>query len=890
MLLRATSTHLNKKRKRRKKSLKNIKNKTKISAITFVLILTISAILVTLPTATAHDPPWTVETWCFIALSHDVIGRGQMMYAVFWSHVEPPTGLGAYGDRFTFTVEVTKPDGSKDTLGPITSDPVGAAYTLYTPDQLGTYSFVAIQHEQVITGEPQPPPGTNPRAPETVGDTFLESTSNTAYLEVQEDPIEDWVEPPVTEEYWERPLNMLNRNWNVLAANWLAGAAQTCGPTTDFQWGKGPETAHIMWTTPMWAGGIMDARFGPVGYQTSHYEGMSFTPPIVLNGKIYYNIRSHPREGYRVLDLYTGEELWFRNTTGPVVGARGGFDAHGEIRGGRLAFGQIYDYHSPNQHGGFPYIWSTNHPTESNTWMMYDAETGSYQCSIANVSARGTNVYGKDGSILYYQISGPSGNRRLTCWNNTYAIWYEDTWRSNEFWMWRPTLNETFDGNNGFSLNVSIPDVSGSIRAIREGEYIIGGTAGANNPEEVVPANLWCLSLEPGQEGTLLWNRTFTPPYSDVGSEQGMISGSLSFHGMEMDDVVPEYDLVLFKEEMTRRRWAYSLTTGQKLWGPTESEDVYGLYGMGERVYDGKLISYISYGGEMTCYDITTGKVMWTYASEGIGYESPYGNYPISIQVICDGKIYTQTSEHSDTHPLYRGPNLRCIDANTGDELWAMACFDSDAVMADGYLVILNSLDMQIYCIGKGPSKTSVNVEDSVISKGESVLIEGTVTDQSPGTKTTEVMAKASTAEGIPCIADEYMTEWVEYLYQKQACPAYAEGVKVTLDAIDPNGNFVHIDTVTSDMSGMFKKMWTPDTEGEYTIIATFEGSKSYGSSYSETAIGVGPAETPSGPIEPEPTEPTEAPLITTEVAILIAAVIVAVAVIVGFWIIRKRK
>ena len=128
----------------------------------------------------------------------------------------------------------------------------------------------------------------------------------------------------------------------------------------------------------------------------------------------------------------------------------------------------------------------------------------------------------------------------------------------------------------------------------------------------------------------------------------------------------------------------------------------------------------------------------------------------------------------------------------------------------------------------------------------------------------------------------------MEYLYMQKPIPTDATGVEVTLDAVDPNGNFVHIDRVTSDMSGMFKKMWTPETEGEYTIIATFEGSESYWASYAETAIGVGPAPSPYEPIEPE--EPTEAPFITTEIAIIAAAVIVAVAVIVGFWIIRKRK
>jgi hypothetical protein len=84
--------------------------------------------------------------------------------------------------------------------------------------------------------------------------------------------------------------------------------------------------------------------------------------------------------------------------------------------------------------------------------------------------------------------------------------------------------------------------------------------------------------------------------------------------------------------------------------------------------------------------------------------------------------------------------------------------------------------------------------------------------------------------------------------------------------------------------------MWEPPVPGEYTIIATFKGSESYWSSYTETAIGVTEAPSPAGPIEPEPTEPIEAPLISTEVAIILAAVIVAVAVITGFWIIKKRK
>jgi hypothetical protein len=140
----------------------------------------------------------------------------------------------------------------------------------------------------------------------------------------------------------------------------------------------------------------------------------------------------------------------------------------------------------------------------------------------------------------------------------------------------------------------------------------------------------------------------------------------------------------------------------------------------------------------------------------------------------------------------------------------------------------------------------------------------------------------------VPAIADEDMTEWMEYLYKQFDCPENANGVTVSLDTIDPNGNFIHIGTVTSDMSGMFKKMWTPEIEGEYTVIATFEGSDSYFASYAETAIGVGPPVSAGGPIEPE--EPAAAPLITTELAIVLAIVVIAAIGIVAFWALRKRK
>jgi hypothetical protein len=81
----------------------------------------------------------------------------------------------------------------------------------------------------------------------------------------------------------------------------------------------------------------------------------------------------------------------------------------------------------------------------------------------------------------------------------------------------------------------------------------------------------------------------------------------------------------------------------------------------------------------------------------------------------------------------------------------------------------------------------------------------------------------------------------------------------------------------------MYKLMFTPEVPGEYTVIASFEGSESYWPSYAETAIGVSEAPTPA---QPEPA----APLPPFEMYTLYAAIAVIIAVaIVGILLLRKK-
>jgi hypothetical protein len=118
--------------------------------------------------------------------------------------------------------------------------------------------------------------------------------------------------------------------------------------------------------------------------------------------------------------------------------------------------------------------------------------------------------------------------------------------------------------------------------------------------------------------------------------------------------------------------------------------------------------------------------------------------------------------------------------------------------------------------------------------------------------------------------------------------PTNITGVEVTLDALDPNGNFVHLGTATSDSSGLYTYAWeTPDIPGKYTIIATFTGSESYYASYAETGaiVSAAPEATPAPTASP--VSMAEQYFMPMSVGIIIA--IVAVIALLAMVLLKKR-
>jgi len=195
----------------------------------------------------------------------------------------------------------------------------------------------------------------------------------------------------------------------------------------------------------------------------------------------------------------------------------------------------------------------------------------------------------------------------------------------------------------------------------------------------------------------------------------------------------------------------------------------------------------------------------------------------------------------------------------------------------------LNGYDNRIYCFSKGPSATTIAASPKVSMHGSSVLVEGMVTDISPGTE--EYARTARFPNGVPAVSDENMTVWMEYVYMQKERPTDVTGVEVVISVLDPNNNCYEVGRTTSDASGMFKLAFTPEVPGEYTIIARFEGSESYWQSFAETAINV--EEAPAA--TPEPT-PTPVPLSEAYFVPAIIAIIAAIAVVGLVIILMLRK
>jgi len=837
--------------------MKNSKNKI-ATALATIIISTLAITMFALP-ASAHTPAWSYPSYAYLVASPNPVGVGQKVSIVMWIDYPLPNANVANDiRRHDYTLTITKPNGDKVTqTWDVVQDTTSIQYYSYVPDIVGTYDIKFDYKGQTFTWVYQ----------DYQNDTFA-AASRTATFTVQEDQLPQPITSyPLPTEYWARPIEGQNTDWFRISSNWLGS------PQIDNRFqpdGTAPNSPHIMWSKPIQYGGVAGGT--DVGVEgNTYYMGGSynvrFSNPLIMYGTLYYQEpygNSGSGGDYVAVDLRTGKEVWRINAT---------------AAGGVPSFGLTYGFDDGNQHGVLPNgVLFTN-----NFARGYDPRTGVLTTwNITNVPS-GTAVLGPKGEILRYVLNSTSDT--LAQWNFSKLIsspsslgpsnWYSGNLIANvpitparpttslppgRQWGWNGTAWASVAGGYGataatnpsYDWNVTISGLGPGTWSINRAKHCsmmlltqgnFGGRPGTYYGGDWYGANITAVNLDAskGTVGQILWTKHYDPA-----------------PGNQTRDLAawdPDAGVFVFEDRETQVHWGYSLKDGSYLWGPTIPAEQYDYFRSTTRAAYGN-IYFAGYGGVLYCIDIKTGEKLWSYGNGGEGNSTSsglytaWGVYPIFMPVIADGKIYLATTEHSPGSPYYKNVKYRAVNATTGEEIWTLMGWGTgmDAnydIAADGFFVFANMYDMQIYTVGKGPSKTTVEAPMASVTLGSSLVIRGTVMDISAGTK--QDVQAARFPDGVPAVSDKSMEGWMEYVYMQKPRPMDATGVEVTLSVLDANGNYREIGKTTSDSKGFFSYQWTPDIVGKYNVYASFAGSEGYWPSNAETAFAVDAA--------PQPTE-----------------------------------
>jgi hypothetical protein len=868
------------KRKGKEKNMRFSRSKATTIVIALFLMFAMAFSLVALPVANAHDPLWQIPTFAFVQAVIDPVGVGQTTYIYVFVDKTFGTDCALTNDwRFhNYKLTITKPDGTTETkTWDVCWDPTSAQGYSYTPDQVGTYTLKFEFPGQDYTAYSHNP------ASAFVNDTYLPSSAEATFT-VQEEPVPEPIGSyPLPTEYWTRPIYGENTDWWQVSSDWLGSGSPMLNTAKNRVYvpgGVGPQTAHVMWTKPLQAGGVVGGDNFEIQGDT-YFEGSAylnrFVNPIILDGKLYYTdpIAFHGAEtgATNCVDLRTGEVIWSRTDVSDP------------------SFGYIEAIHNPQQHGvAQPMLVAT---PRGAPWQVYDAYTGNLLFNITDVPS-GATAMGPQGEYMQYVMENAGNSThpdyRLAQWNSSKIMFQYNGGL-------RPTATGTFDAStsDSYDWNISIPWRNtmtsrptvvaawyNDIMLCYNGSLPTSGfrrDAIVQEPYTYFAVNL---NASKGAVGSVLWMKTYNPPIENI----TVLTGGAD----------PVLGVFVEKCKETNQWVGYNLRTGEKMWGPVGDQPALDYYGNPghERVYAflayGKVYSS-GYGGIIFCYDGLTGDLLWSYGNGGEGNSTHSGSggpghYPISINAIADGILYTVVTEHTVQTPIYKGATARAINATDGTEIWTISGYtgefnEMNYAVADGYATWFNGYDNRIYSVGRGPSATTVSIQNDVTTHGNKVLVKGMVIDTAAGTAQDEQAARFP--NGVPAVSDESMSDWMEYVYQQRPRPADAVGVEVVLTVLDPNNNYYEVGRTTSDADGLFHCAFTPEVPGEYTIIATFEGSEGYWPSHAETAINVeeAPAATPA------PT-PTPAPM--TDTYILGSTIGIIIAIVIGFALLLLRK
>ena len=809
------------------------------------------------PLPSGVTPDVSYPTISYISFRPNPIGVGQPLLVNLFT--QPPIHVARYFGQ-AFLVTFTKPDGTTDTVGPMNSyygD--GTSWFEYIVDTVGNWK---VKFD--FLGAYFPPGNYTSQAAFTINQTLIaplgvyyKPSSDGPYdLVVQQDPALSWPPSPLPTDYWTRPVSHENREWWPILGSypsdgivgggpdWPAGTNTYMSNYDFIPYVQGPNTPHIVWKEQRADGGLLG---GTLGQFSNTNAGSGFN--LIYNGRAY-GTQSKPGTGtnavtyWQCYDLRTGELLWER----PLSGESAPNLVSHTTRTISAVPGDIAS--ARNVGVELMYV-------GGGRLLKYDAWTGDVNLNISIAPLSSGTFYANGLSApMFLTVQNLGGGRgyRLINWTVIGDIGYPDVINKRLGVIgnisWPFSSLGTVDYEAGIAVNTQ--GVTPNSTGVSYGQNIIG------------------VSMATGQ---VLWNVTTN---AELGYE-GFFSGSTTIadHGK-------------FAVRLNDGHWyCWDLRTGQRLWVSELSSHPWGIWGVYGSSSAYGLLIYPQYDG-VVAYDWDDGKVVWRYKyTAPYPYETVYADdntgepfYPFydSVIRIADGKIYTSNTEHTASQPATRGWKLHCIDAYTGEGIWNITGSMAAGAIADGYLVANSRNQGIMYVFGRGKSATTVTAPQTTIPKGEAVLIQGTVTDMSPA------------QPGAPCISKESMATYMEYLHMQKPIPSgyTVTGVPVQLYAIDSSGNVLEIGTTSSDVSGTFQHVWTPPNEGLYKITANFAGDDSYGSSWAETGLSVGPAAlVPDGDGDGAGAQPDNTMLLYGILAAVVIAIVIGLVAI--LLVLRKR-
>jgi hypothetical protein len=831
---------------------------------TIVMLFLLSSIAAILPVNAqqAQDPNTTggalpagatpsvvMDGKVFLSFSPNPIGKGQELLVNVWSIPAP----GANRAHTGYTVIFTKPDGTQDVIGPFNSYVAdGTNWFTYTPDQAGNWTVQFKYPGDYYPAGRYVNGVLNNSAP--AGSSFMDQRDypSTWYkpaetpvqdLVVQEEPVMSWYSPLPTD-YWTRPISPENREWSTIGGNYPYAYYNTvCRDNGPFI--TAPNTSHIVWRQQQALAGMIGGEAGQ--YSISAQVG---TPSVIYLGRCYQTltvpVNGVPTSCAVCYDLRTSQQYY------AIPVAQGGTTP--------TAISYIPPAQTNAQALGVAASGYTVELITISNGRLYKINpySGAVTNNISIAPITTGTIYNNNYVLSVQTINATTRNYRLINWttvgtttNFAARIISNVSWPSNQ----APGVQGL---SADFETGVAVGTVAGIFGSASGGAAVTGGDFGLASG--AFGTRIVGISLKTGE---VLYNFTT--------EDTSFSPGANSFCNGKV--LIP-MDMGILN--------CYDLLTGTLVWSSKEFDYPWGAFGAynAESAYG--LYFWQTYDG-VVAFNVSTGKREWKFQAPAPAFEVPYTTSNGSSQYaffgsaqVADGKIYTYNTEHTASQPITRGWRLYCIDAYTGKGLWNITGPMQPGAVSDGYLTAGNSYDGYMYVFGKGQSATTVSAPQTQITAGTNAIISGTVLDQSPG------------QPGTPCVSKESMTGMMEYIHMQHQIPADVTGVPVSIDAVDPNGNYVHLGDAVSDASGTFAYVWSPTTQGNYKITATFMGDESYGSSWGETYATVvnAPAATPSSsPISLDSINSN----VTTTIIAGVAAVIITV-ILVGLLILRKKQ